>query len=144
MVGVPVGKIDSIEPRAGDVKITMSVDDDVKVPADARAHHRRRRTWWRRASFSSPRPSMPACRLAAARRWPTAATIGLDRTGVPVEWDEVKEQLTKLSAQLGPPSGGLQGPLSQFVDQAATTFDGNGDSFRNALRELSADRRPSR
>ena len=31
----------------------------------------------------------------------------------------------------------MQGPLSTFVDQAAATFDGNGDSFRNALRELS-------
>jgi phospholipid/cholesterol/gamma-HCH transport system substrate-binding protein len=54
-----------------------------------------------------------------------------------VEWDEVKDELTKLSAQLGPKEGGLQGPLTAFVNQAATTFDGNGDSFRSALRELS-------
>ena len=31
----------------------------------------------------------------------------------------------------------MQGPLSDFVNQAADTFDGNGDSFRAALRELS-------
>jgi phospholipid/cholesterol/gamma-HCH transport system substrate-binding protein len=31
----------------------------------------------------------------------------------------------------------LQGPLAAFVNQAADTFDGNGDSFRQALRELS-------
>ena len=31
----------------------------------------------------------------------------------------------------------MQGPLSAFVNQAADTFDGNGDSFRQALRELS-------
>ena len=31
----------------------------------------------------------------------------------------------------------MQGPLSSFVNQAADTFDGNGDSFRQALRELS-------
>ena len=37
IVGVPVGTVDSIEPRAADVKITMSVDDGVKVPQDARA-----------------------------------------------------------------------------------------------------------
>src|SRR4029077_17786837 len=36
-----------------------------------------------------------------------------------------------------PTGAGLQGPLSTFVDQAAAAFDGNGDSFRNALRELS-------
>ncbi len=49
----------------------------------------------------------------------------------------MKEQLTALSAQLGPQQGSLQGPLSAFVNQAADTFDGNGDSFREALRELS-------
>jgi phospholipid/cholesterol/gamma-HCH transport system substrate-binding protein len=31
----------------------------------------------------------------------------------------------------------VQGPLAAFVNQAADTFDGNGDSFREALRELS-------
>ena len=48
-----------------------------------------------------------------------------------------KSELTALSRELGPPAGTLQGPLSQFVNQAADTFDGNGDSFRQALRELS-------
>ncbi len=65
------------------------------------------------------------------------ASIGLDRTAVPVEWDEVKTELTKLSRQLGPQAGSMQGPLGDFVNQAADTFDGNGDSFRQALRELS-------
>ncbi len=37
MVGVPVGTIDSIKPRASDVEVTMTVRDDVKLPADARA-----------------------------------------------------------------------------------------------------------
>ncbi len=37
VVGVPVGKIESVEPRAQDVKVTMSVRDEVQVPADARA-----------------------------------------------------------------------------------------------------------
>ena len=37
IVGVPVGTVDSIEPRATDVKVTMSVKDGVKVPADAKA-----------------------------------------------------------------------------------------------------------
>jgi phospholipid/cholesterol/gamma-HCH transport system substrate-binding protein len=130
VVGVPVGTIESIEPRATDVKITMTVQDGVKVPADAKA--------------LIVAPNLVAARFVqltpAYTGGPTladGASIGLDRTAVPVEWDEVKEQLTQLSAQLGPRQGGLQGPLSAFVDQAADTFDGNGDSFRQALRELS-------
>ena len=65
------------------------------------------------------------------------AVIGTDRTAVPVEWDDVKSELTQLSAQLGPQPGSLQGPLTSFVNQAADTFDGQGDSFRQAVRELS-------
>ncbi|MCT7657766.1 MCE family protein [Mycobacterium deserti] len=130
VVGVPVGEIDSIEPRASDVKITMTVKDGVRVPADAQA--------------LVIAPNLVAARFiqltpayTGGDAMSDGAEIGLDRTAVPVEWDEVKEQLTQLSEQLGPQPGSMQGPLSNFVNQAADTFDGNGDSFRQALRELS-------
>lgn len=130
VVGVPVGRIDAIEPRAGDVKVTMTVDRSVTLPADAKA-----------IIIS---PNLVAARFVqltpAYDGGPTlsdGAVLDLERTGVPVEWDEVKEELTRLSAQLGPGEGGLAGPAASFIDQAAATLDGNGDSFRNALRELS-------
>lgn len=130
IVGVPVGKIDKIEPRAEDVKVTMTVDNGVRVPADAQA-----------LIIS---PNLVAARFiqltpayTGGPAMDNGGNIGLDRTAVPVEWDEVKEQLTQLSSQLGPQQGSMQGPLSAFVNQAADTFDGNGDSFRQALRELS-------
>jgi phospholipid/cholesterol/gamma-HCH transport system substrate-binding protein len=130
VIGVPVGTIDSIEPRATDVKVTMSVKDGVKIPADAKA-------LVIAPNLVSARfvQLTPAYTGGAAME--SGAEIGLDRTAVPVEWDEVKEQLTQLSAQLGPQQGSMQGPLSGFINQAADTFDGNGDSFRQALRELS-------
>jgi phospholipid/cholesterol/gamma-HCH transport system substrate-binding protein len=130
IVGVPVGKINSIEPRASDVKVTMTLKDGVKVPADAKA-----------LIISPNLVSARFIQLAPAYTGGAVlsdgSSIGLDRTAVPVEWDEVKEQLTALSRQLGPGPGSMQGPLSNFVNQAADTFDGNGDSFRQALRELS-------
>ena len=130
IVGVPVGTIDSIEPRASDVKITMTLENGVQVPEDAKA--------------LVIAPNLVAARFVQLTPAYTGgatladgAEIGLERTAVPVEWDEVKEQLTQLSAQLGPKPGSMQGPLTAFVNQAADTFDGNGDSFRQALRELS-------
>ena len=130
VVGVPVGKIDSIEPRAGDVKITMTIDGDVKVPAEAKA-----------LVIAPNLVSARFIQLAPAYTGGTVmadgAEIGLDRTAVPVEWDEVKEQLSQLSTQLGPHEGSVQGPLTDVVNQAADTFDGNGDTFRRAVRELS-------
>lgn len=130
VVGVPVGKIESITPQADAVKITMRVNNDVKIPADARA-----------VIMS---PNIVAARFVQltpvykdGAEMQDGATIELNRTAVPVEWDDVKTELTRLSQQLGPSAGQVQGPLSEFVNQAADTFDGNGDSFRNALRELS-------
>ncbi|MGV0835486.1 MCE family protein [Mycolicibacterium thermoresistibile] len=134
VVGVPVGRIKSIEPQPEAVKITMRVNNDVPVAADVRA--------------VIMAPNLVSARFIqltpAYTEGPTLENGGvleLDRTAVPVEWDEVKEELTRLSAQLGPQQGpgqeDVQGPLSAFVNQAADTFDGNGDSFRSALRELS-------
>jgi phospholipid/cholesterol/gamma-HCH transport system substrate-binding protein len=130
IVGVPVGTIESIEPRATDVKVTMTVKNDVKVPADAKA-------LIIAPNLVSARFIQLAPAYTGGAVLAEGAEIGLDRTAVPVEWDEVKEQLTQLSTQLGPHQGSMQGPLSAFVNQAADTFDGNGDSFRQALRELS-------
>src|ERR1700758_5360125 len=130
IVGVPVGTIESIEPQDRYVNITMSVKDGVKIPADAHAIIMAPNIV--SARFVQLAPAYNGGPVMA-----DGATIGLDRTAAPVEWDEVKTELTKLSTSLGPQAGSVQGPLSEFVNQAADTFDGNGDSFRQALRELS-------
>jgi phospholipid/cholesterol/gamma-HCH transport system substrate-binding protein len=129
VLGVPVGHIDTIEPRPSDVKITMSVSNDVKVPKDARA-----------VIMS---PNLVAARFIQLTPaytggvvLPDGGSIDLTRTAVPVEWDEVKESLTQLAAQLGPTSGSMQGPLGAAINQAADTLNGNGESFHSALREL--------
>src|SRR5271168_1127674 len=130
IIGVPVGTIDSIEPRPADVKITMSISDDVKIPKDAKA-----------LIMSPNLVSARFIQLTPAYTGdavlPNGASIDLARTGVPVEWDEVKEALTQLAVSLGPTAGSMQGPLGAAINQAADTFDGKGESFHNALRELS-------
>ncbi|MDR3658858.1 MAG: MlaD family protein, partial [Mycobacterium sp.] len=37
VLGVPVGTINTVEPQANSVKVTMTLQDGVKIPADARA-----------------------------------------------------------------------------------------------------------
>lgn len=130
ILGVPVGTIDSIDPQPADVKITMSVSKDIKIPKDVKA--------------IVMSPNLVAARFiqltpayTGGATLPDGAGIGADRTAVPVEWDEVKESLTQLAVQLGPTTGSMQGPLGAAINQAADTFDGKGDSFHNALRELS-------
>jgi phospholipid/cholesterol/gamma-HCH transport system substrate-binding protein len=130
ILGVPVGSIDTIEPRPSDVKITMSVSKDVKIPNDAKA-----------VIISPNLVSARFIQLTPAYTGgavlPDGGSIDLNRTAVPVEWDEVKQALTQLAVQLGPTTGSIQGPLGRAINQAADTLDGKGESFHNALRELS-------
>jgi phospholipid/cholesterol/gamma-HCH transport system substrate-binding protein len=130
ILGVPVGKIDSIEPRPTDVKITMSVSGDLKIPKDAKA-----------VIMSPNLVSARFIQLTPAYTGgavlPQDGSIDLARTAVPVEWDEVKQALTQLAVQLSPTSGSMQGPLGAAINQAANTLDGTGESFHNALQELS-------
>jgi phospholipid/cholesterol/gamma-HCH transport system substrate-binding protein len=128
ILGVPVGEIDTIEPEPSEVKITMSVSNDIKLAKDVQA-----------VIMS---PNLVAARFiqltpvyTGGAVLPDGGSIDLARTGVPVEWDEVKESLTQLAVQLSP-SEGKTGPLGAAIDQAADTLDGNGESFHNALREL--------
>ena len=130
ILGVQVGSIGTIEPRPSDVKITMSVSKDAKVPKDARA-----------VIISPNLVSARFIQLTPADTGgavlPDGGSIDLARTAVPVEWDEVKQALTQLAVQLGPTTGSMQGPLVAAINQAADTLDGKGQSFHNALRELS-------
>jgi phospholipid/cholesterol/gamma-HCH transport system substrate-binding protein len=130
ILGVPVGTIDSIEPRPSDVKITMSVSSDVKIPKDAKAVIMS-------PNLVSARFIQLTPTYSGGAVLPDGGSIDLARTAVPVEWDEVKEALTQLAVQLGPATGSMQGALGAAINQAADTFDGKGESFHNALRELS-------
>lgn len=130
VLGVPVGQVETIQPRPTDVKVIMSVPKDMKIPKDARA--------------VIVSPNLVSARFiqltpvyTGGAVLPDGGSIDLARTAVPVEWDEVKEALTQLAVQLGPTTGSMQGPLGAAINQAADTLDGNGQSFHNALRELS-------
>lgn len=130
VAGVSVGTVTAIKPGPDYTTITMTVRGDVDIPADAAA-------MIIAPNLVSARFIELAPMYSDGPQLADHATIEQDRTAVPVEWDEVKDELTKLSAQLGPEPGSVQGPLTRFVNQAADTFDGSGSSFRQAVRELS-------
>lgn len=129
--GVKVGSIDSIEPAGTETKLVLHVDHDVPIPADAKA-----------VIVAQNLISARYVQLAPAYRTsgPTmgdGAVIGSERTAVPVEWDEVKTQLTRLAHDLGPQSGVSGTSASRFIDSAANAMDGNGEKLRQTLAQLS-------
>jgi virulence factor Mce-like protein len=68
---------------------------------------------------------------------PDGAVIGVDRTAVPVEWDEVKAQLARLATDLGPAGDMSTTSVGRFIDSAANAMNGNGDKLRETITQLS-------
>ncbi|ORA36511.1 MCE family protein [Mycobacterium aquaticum] len=129
--GVKVGTIASIAPEGTQTRLTLRVDRDVPVPADAKA-----------VIVAQNLVAARYVQLAPAYRssgptLPDNAVIGLDHTAVPVEWDQVKEQLMRLATDLGPKSGVDGTSVSRFIDSAANAMDGNGDKLRQTITQLS-------
>ena len=130
--GVKVGKIDSITPEGTQTKMTLKVDRDVPLPADAKAVIVAQNLVAARYVQLTP-----AYRKGGGPTMRDGAVIPSDRTAVPVEWDEVKTQLMRLATELGPKTGVSGTSVSRFIDSAANALDGNGDKLRQTLAQLS-------
>ncbi len=130
--GVKVGTIKSIQPEGTRAKMTLHVDHDVPIPADAKAVIVAQNLVAARYVQLTPayRDSGPVMA--------DGATIPVERTAVPVEWDEVKTQLMRLATDLGPRSGVSDTSVGRFIDSAANALgNGNGEKLHQALAQLS-------
>lgn len=131
ILGVRVGRVDAIRPEGTHVRVTFSVPSSQKVPAGAKA--------------AIVNPSLvgsryvqlaPAYSGGATLR--DGSTIPLARTAVPLEFDDVKQQLTRLATTLAPTAQNPQGSLSQLIRVADRELgNGNADRLRTSLHGLS-------
>lgn len=130
IAGVKVGSIDSIEPIGTQAKMKLRVDRGISVPADAKAVIVAQ-------NLISARYVQLAPAYESGPKMGDGAVIPLDRTAIPVEWDEVKEQLMRLAAELSPDKGVSTGSVGRFIDSAASALNGNGDKLRQTIAQLS-------
>ena len=130
ILGVRVGEIESIEPQPDRAKITFWVDSKYKVPADAQA-----------VMLSPSIVSARVIELSPAYTTGPAmqnnAVISQERTVVPVEFDDLKEQLNKLNQTLQPDRPGGVSTAGEFVDALAGNLRGQGANIRESLQKLS-------
>jgi phospholipid/cholesterol/gamma-HCH transport system substrate-binding protein len=130
ILGVPVGAIDSIEPQPERVKITFWVNDKYKVPADAKA-----------AILSPQLVTARAIQLTPAYTsgpvMADGAVIPETRTAVPVEWDDLRQQLQKLTDALQPTKPGGVSTLGAFIDTSADNLRGQGAHIRDTVIKMS-------
>ncbi|MEK1263372.1 MCE family protein, partial [Mycobacterium ulcerans] len=130
ILGVPVGKITSIEPQPESVRVSFWYDSKYIVPADAKA-----------AILSPTLVTSRAIQLTPAYTGGPAmsdnAVIPRQRTAVPVEWDDVRAQLAKLTKELQPTEPGGVSPLGSVINTAADNLRGEGANIRDTVIKLS-------
>lgn len=130
ILSVPVGRITSIDVEPDKVQVGIEVDADHKLPADVEA-----------AIISKSLVSVRAVALQPAYQGgpqlADGATVPMARTSLPVEWDDVKQEVVRLTKALGPEGANEKGAASELVSATARLMEGQGESFNDAITTVS-------
>lgn len=129
ILGVGVGTVETVKPAGTTVEVTMRYDADVKVPADVKA--------------AVIAPSVVGDRFIQLTPVYTkgpvlkdGATLGTDRTAVPLELDQIYQYIDDLAVGLGPDGANKDGALTRLLDSTARNFGGQGQQFNETIRNL--------
>lgn len=126
ILGIPVGKVESVTPAGATVKVVLSYEAKRKVPKDGKA-----------VIVSQSLVSDRFVQLTPV--WTKGAvmedggTFPENQTDVPVEVDDIAASLNELSLALGPDGANADGSLSRLLEVTAKNLDGNGEDFRETL-----------
>lgn len=129
VLGVRVGKVDSVRPEGRQVRVTLSVDHGVAIPAGAVA--------------VAVAPSVVADRYiqlspayTSGPRLADHAVIPATRTATPVELDQLYASISRLAKALGPNGANSKGALSNLLDTSAAALSGNGKDLGDMIDNL--------
>jgi virulence factor Mce-like protein len=130
VLGVKVGQIESVTPTGTTVKVVMTYDAATKIPAEAKA--------------AIIAPSVVGDRFVqftpVYKGGPVMednAKLGSDRTAVPLELDQIYQNLNDLAVGLGPDGANKEGALTRLLQSTARNFGGQGKQFNETIRNLS-------
>ncbi|GAA5172646.1 MULTISPECIES: MCE family protein [Amycolatopsis] len=129
ILGVKAGTIDSVTPEGEQVRVELTIDPGIDVPADAGA-------------VVVP-PSLVADRYVqltpvytGGPKIADGAVIPMARTATPVEVDELYRSLDQVTTALGPKGANADGSLSALLDVGARNLAGNGAAINETITKL--------
>lgn len=128
VMGMRVGEVTRIVPGGTSVRVDMEYDADYRLPADAKA--------------VIVAPSVIADRFVQITPGyvdgpvlASGATIGRDRTQVPVELDRSLAVTDDVMSALGPHGANRHGALADALHTMATVLRGTGTDARRSLHD---------
>ncbi len=129
ILGVTVGKVESVTPSGTEVKVELWYDGKYDVPADADA--------------VLIAPAIVGDRFIqltpvykGGAKLADNAVFGLDRTEVPLELDQIYQSIDDLTVALGPQGANKEGALTRLLDTTASNFGGQGEQFNETIHNL--------
>ena len=134
VLGMDVGKVDKLTPEGDKIKVDFHYDSKIKLPADVKA-----------AILS---PTLVATRFiqldpayTSGPEFPNAGEIPVERTAIPLEFDELKKQLDLISEDFGPngtnKDGAINRALTVINKNGIQDGVGQGQPFHDMIVELS-------
>jgi phospholipid/cholesterol/gamma-HCH transport system substrate-binding protein len=130
IMGIRVGAIDSIQPVGNTMKVTFHYSNKYKVPANARA--------------AVLNPTLVASRSIQLEPpydggpvLADNAVIREDHTQVPIEWDDLRNNITHIINSLGPTKDQQKGPFGDVIESFADGLAGKGKQINSTLDSLS-------
>ncbi|HET6652202.1 MAG TPA: MCE family protein [Nocardioides sp.] len=129
ILGVPVGKVETVTPTGTDVTVTMTYDAKYKVPADAQA-----------VIITPAIVGDRFVQLTPVYRGGAVLADGeklsTESTSTPLELDEIYQSIDDLTVALGPDGANSKGALTNLLDSTATNFAGQGEQFHRTIENL--------
>jgi phospholipid/cholesterol/gamma-HCH transport system substrate-binding protein len=129
VLGVPVGRVESVRPQGRSVRVEMSYDAQRRIPADAQA--------------VVIAPSIVSDRYVQLtpvyRSGPVladGAEIALRKTAVPVELDRIYASVDDLAVAPGPKRANSNGSLSRLLGVSADNLQGQGVKLHGTINDL--------
>src|SRR5690606_35702121 len=127
--GVEMGTVERVQPMGDRVKVPVTYDRTVRLPADVQAVIVAPSLVSNRyIQFTPPYSGGPTLK--------NNAVIGQDRTAVPLEVDELYETLIEVSETLGPKGANKDGSLSLLLKTLAKNFKDNGKALNATIDKL--------
>lgn len=129
VLGVAIGKVDTVTPEGTQVKVTMHYDAGVEIPAQAQA--------------VVVSPSIVGDRYVQLTPAYKSGDVLADntilpqaRTAVPLELDQIYSSLDRLTVAIGPDGANKNGALNDLLKVTAANFAGQGDNFHTAIKNF--------
>lgn len=129
VLGVQVGRVETITPVTAGVRIVMRIDEETKLPEGVKAYLMAPNVVNDRFIELDPG-------YTGGSALPPGTMLPMEQTVIPQSVDQIVASIDRLATDLGPSGANEDGSLSRLLRSIASTLGGSGGSLNSSVRNL--------